>query len=136
MLAWNEIEGALSPRWSVVGRGASWLSIRLLLERREQKVIVALAGGAIVVLAEVCRADQLDGAAALAYNATAEHGELALVHGMLALRRRLSLERLTLEALERAIHAGSVEASLLARRTLRPAPTQEAFASAYAGFLD
>jgi hypothetical protein len=126
----------LHHHWPVTAERPEAVTITLDLLGRRQKLVVAWAGGAtVVVIAEVCYLGHLDGMDALRYNAAGQHGDLVVYGGVYALRQRWPLAQVTPEGLHAVIRAMAAEATRLGRRSRARQPSPEAVAAVYHGYL-
>lgn len=136
MLTFDDVKRLVDDLWPVAHSGSTAVLLRLQLDGRIQKVLIEngdkRALPAIVVIAEIGPTRLIDAMDALRYNGTAEHGTLAIIRGVYALRQVLPLEGLTGEQIHVAIRTASVEATRFARAASAPALPAAVWSSVFA----
>jgi hypothetical protein len=134
-MSWTRICEALEDRWLVMKRSDTALLIGMEVDGRRQKVLVERGArdGAILVVAEIGGSRLISAAEALEYNATAEHGALAVSRGVLVLR---SVNRGDAFDVEGALRAAAIEATRLHRLFSRPTLVAELSRAAFAHMAD
>ena len=120
MASWGDLREHLRARYELAADQAGWVGMvwtftfkdLALAQRVKVEHALSAAGEWVRVLAAVCRADRIDAAGALRFNARLNVGALVVDGDMCYLRAVLPLDTLTLRDLDRAIE-------LVARETAR-----------------
>lgn len=139
MTTWAQMQSLLCGHWPVAKKSDTALLLLLDIEGHRQKILVEESSGsrpAVVVVAEIASGKLFPPEKALDYNATAEHGALALARGMLVIRQLLPMEGLTLDHVEGAIRAACVEATRIRGLVARPAMHVEVSRVTFAHMVD
>jgi hypothetical protein len=140
MMNWAEIQTLVRERWPIAKSSPSALLLVLDLDGHKQKVLVEptanRARPALIVVGEIGSSRIFPPEKALEYNATAEHGALAIARGMMTLRQLIPLDTLTPDDVDGAIRAGALEATRLHRLVARPAVQTEVSRVTFAYMAD
>lgn len=127
---WMQICDDLRARWPGIREEGTWCALVLALDGELQRLVVQpVADAGLVIAAHVCALEHVPALDALAYNARAPRGHLAIDHGAYVLRERRAL---ALAGLDGALVTLGTEAARLRRRvTTMTARTSPNVASAH-----